>query len=101
AGFPARGAARVWPGHVREPRSSGESRWTIDAAVTEGASGGGGFDARTGRLGGLVPGYWAARPGGPGGAVGGEGATGRTAVSPLALVRILLGEWGLERLLDE
>src|SRR5262245_14323265 len=50
AGFPARGAARVWPGHVREPRSSGESRWTIDAAVTEGASGGGVFDARTGRL---------------------------------------------------
>src|SRR5262245_27081167 len=101
AGFPSRGAARVWPGHLPPPRAAGESRWTIDAGVTEGASGGGVFDARTGRLVGLIQGYWTARLVGPDGAIGGEVATGRTAVIPLALVRILLGEWGLERLLDE
>jgi len=101
AGFPSRGAARVWPGHLPPPRAAGESRWTIDAGVTEGASGGGVFDARTGRLVGLIQGYWTARLVGPDGAIGGEVATGRTAVIPLARVRALLGEWGLERLLDE
>jgi hypothetical protein len=101
AGFPRRGLARVWPGHFREPRPPGASRWMVDGGVTEGASGGGVFDARSGELVGLIQGYWTARLVGPAGPIGGEVPTGATAVIPLAQVRRLLQDWGLEDLLSD
>jgi hypothetical protein len=101
AGFPDRGVARVWPGHLREPSHPGASRWMVDGGVTEGASGGGVFDARSGELVGLIQGYWTVRLVGPAGPIGGEVRTGATAVIPLTQVRRLLQEWGLEDLLAD
>jgi trypsin-like peptidase len=99
AGFARRGAAQVWPGHLREMPSSGALRWTVDGVVTEGASGGGAFDARSGELVGLIQGYWTAHLRSPTGWIGGEVAAGTTAVIPMPLVRALLREWGLDGLL--
>jgi hypothetical protein len=101
AGFPSRGLARVWPGHLREPRQPEAPRWMVDGGVTEGASGGGVFDARSGELVGLIQGYWTARLVGPAGPIGGEVRTGATAVIPLTQVRRLLQEWGFEDLLGD
>ncbi len=101
AGFARPGAAHVWPGHLREMPSPGALRWTVDGIVTEGASGGGVFDARSGELVGLIQGYWTARLLGPTGWIGGEAAAGTTAVIPMARVRALLREWGLEGLLGD
>lgn len=101
AGFPALGSLHVWTGHVRDAPSPAQPRWTVDGAVTEGASGGGVFDASTGGLVGLIQGYWTVRLVGPAGPVAGEVAAGTTAVIPVARVRALLREWGLDALLDE
>jgi hypothetical protein len=101
AGFPTRGLPRVWPGHLSEPRQPGAPRWMVDGGVTEGASGGGVFDARSGKLVGLIQGYWTARLVGPAGPIGGEVPTGATAVIPLTQVRRLLQEWGLADLLGD
>jgi hypothetical protein len=101
AGFSARGAAQVWPGHLRETPAPGAARWIVDGVVTEGASGGGVFDARSGELVGLIQGYWIARLLGPRGWIGGEGVAGTSAVIPMARVRAILREWGLDGLLDE
>jgi Trypsin-like peptidase domain len=101
AGFGSRGAAHVWPGHLRETPAPGAARWTVDGLVTEGASGGGVFDARSGELVGLIQGYWIARLLGPRGWIGGEGVAGTSAVIPMARVRAILREWGLDGLLDD
>ena len=101
AGFPLPGSPHVWAGHVREAASPAQPRWTVDGAVTEGASGGGVFDAGTGGLIGLIQGYWTVRLVGPGGPVAGEVAAGTTAVIPVARVRALLREWGLDALLED
>jgi hypothetical protein len=101
AGFPSRGIAHVWPGHLREPRQPGAPRWVVDGGATEGASGGGVFDAHSGELVGLIQGYWTVRLVGPAGPIGGEVRTGATAVIPLTQVRRLLREWGLEDLLGD
>lgn len=101
AGFPGRGVARVWSGHLREPWEPAASDWIVDGGVTEGASGGGVFDARSGELVGLIQGYWTVRLVGPAGRASSEVPAGATAVIPLARVRLLLREWGLEGLLGD
>jgi hypothetical protein len=97
AGFAARGGVDVWPGHVRE---AGALRWTVETPVSEGASGGGVFDARTGGLVGLIQGYWTARLVAVGGPVTGEMRTGTAAVVPIGRVQALLRAWGLDDLLE-
>jgi hypothetical protein len=100
AGFPGEGQVRVWPGHARETSWFGTLRWIVEGTVTEGASGGGVFDAQTGRLLGLIQGYWTARLVMPGGAIAGVARIGTAAVIPITRVRALLEEWGFEDLLD-
>ncbi|MGH7267906.1 MAG: trypsin-like peptidase domain-containing protein [Candidatus Rokuibacteriota bacterium] len=97
AGFAVRGAVDVWPGHVRH---AGTLRWTVESPVSEGASGGGVFDARTGGLVGLIQGYWTARLVTVGGPVPGEARTGTAAVVPIDRVQALLRAWGLDDLLE-
>jgi hypothetical protein len=101
AGFPASGGARVVPGHVRDTARRPESSWSVDGVVTEGTSGGGVFDARSGGLVGLIQGYWTVRLVGPAGRISGEAPAGRIAVIPMARVRALLAEWGIQDLLEE
>jgi hypothetical protein len=101
AGFPRQGATRVWPGHLRGPWPPEAPRWIVDGGVTEGASGGGVFEARSGELVGLIQGYWTVRLLGPAGPIGGDVPAGATAVIPLARVRGLLREWGLQDLLGD
>lgn len=96
----ADGLPRVWPGHVREIPGPGGAGWTVDGTVTEGASGGGVFDARTGGLVGLIQGYWTARLIVAGAQVAAEVPAGTTAVISLAHVRTQLEAWGVEDLLD-
>jgi serine protease Do len=80
----------------------GESRLMIDASVSYGASGGGVFDAESGRLVGLIEGYRTARV-----SFKGDGAQrylevpvpGETYVTPLADVRRFLTESGFAHLL--
>jgi hypothetical protein len=97
AGFAVRGAVDVWPGHVRD---AGAVRWTVESPVSEGASGGGVFDARTGGLVGLIQGYWTARLVTVGGPLTGEAQTGTAAVVPIGRVQALLRAWGLDDLLE-
>jgi hypothetical protein len=99
AGFPSPGTPRVFPGHVRDSTRSAHL-WTVDGVATEGTSGGGVFDARSGTLVGLIQGYWAVRLVAPGGGISGEAPAGRIAVIPIAGVRELLEEWGFVDLLD-
>lgn len=101
AGFAVAGAPQVWAGHIRDTERHGGLSWTVDGSVTEGTSGGGVFDARSGDLVGLIQGYWAVRLIGPGGRVAGEAPAEMTAVIPIARVRTLLREWGFEDLLGE
>ncbi len=101
AGFPRRGLVRFWPGHIRAPMDAAAARWTIDGAVTEGASGGGVFDARSGELLGVIQGYWIVRLFAADGSVGAEAGMGTTAAIPLSRVRAVLAEWGLDDLLAE
>jgi serine protease Do len=80
-----------------------ESRLMIDASVSYGASGGGVFDAESGRLVGLIEGYRTARV-----SFKGDAAQrylevpvpGETYVTPLADVRRFLSESGFVGLLD-
>jgi len=98
-GFPAPGAPRILPGHVRDAVRAGHV-WTVEGIATEGTSGGGVFDARSGALVGLIQGYWAVRLVAPGGRVAGEASVGRIAVIPIAGVRELLEAWGFVDLLE-
>jgi hypothetical protein len=100
AGFAAEDTPRIWGGHVREMPRVGGMRFTVDGVATEGTSGGGVFDVSTGRLLGLIQGYWTVRLIGPSGRVGGEAPAGTTAVVPISAVRALMEEWGVEDLLD-
>jgi hypothetical protein len=100
-GFAVAGAPGIWPGHVRDTNRQGGLSWIVDGSATEGTSGGGVFDARSGGLVGLIQGYWAVRVVIPGGRVAGEAPADMAAVIPIARVRTLLREWGFEDLLGE
>ena len=101
-GVPGPGRSRASGRGTSASRGSpGRPAGWSTAESTEGASGGGVFDARSGELVGLIQGYWTVRLVGPAGRVGGEVRPGATAVIPLAQVRLLLREWGLEDLLGD
>ncbi len=85
------------------PDESG-SRLMVDASVSYGASGGGVFDATTGRLIGLVEGYRTARVSFKGDSAGryiDVPVPGETYVAPLVDIRRFLGESGYAGLLGE